>query len=1158
MANGLKENDFQHGMLLPHLTGINPGELGWILGKPNDIDPVRWIAKYDLLEFLRDGNPLNKRAFAEAKSAGKYPSDEAFLEAFIDQALMPKIESEPNAVFALRDGVKFAGKSFTLWNEAPRAGGGSDMADLFERNLLRVIPEAPFMRRFPLTGRSLSRRPDLVFFVNGLYFAYSELKTAQTGQTARNKGRGKIAGEFVEATKAALLEARARWDASGAKWPGFRNRSMPASEKNRIRQDICLYEKAVHISAIDMGTILMIADTDWILADVDDAIIAGDELAFISTLPDRVESAFMQAVEIRDKTGFEALLDHIAALFAKEAGIDREIAFFNQIRASRTTTVSEILRPWPAQRTMLFQALRRVGVLYEDESVPKISADSIRERLAKDLPGLDEPSIAKIVSDSLLHRNGTESHSIILQGAAGLGKTNVIVWLAQALADMPANGSKALYPLFDLIVLLTDRTELRRNIADEARRLSSTKGIVREAESFSDLREALELGARVVVVNIQKFPSMRKLSAEDPELGALLKNKRVAMIIDEVHRSQNGVLHDDTLAIFDEWGSVRPDGAKRNLIIGLTATPRDEILARYGEWRSASGPGDKILWAPFFSYAMKQAIRDGVVLNPIQNVIRFEDHLKFDVAKSFEEADFSGKKLVAPSMDSIYENRSRQQKIAKEAVRIFAAKTMMAIRPVGGRALGEGKAMFAAYSINAAIAYQQLLKEELLALAEDPLFAEHKETLKRIPVLLTFSDRQGLTKKCSELNDGMSQDDVIDAFRRKGAESNVKDGEPVVRNAIIVVVDKLLTGFDEPSLHTIFIDRALDDVLLFQAACRVNRRKKWKRDCLVVDFSHGGEVSKNLPKVFEKYGGITVSDLDPIAMLERMEAAFSILFRNKELSAHWKGWKALGGKGEPAKALSDYLDATVKSNRQTAVLLRKAATSWFSLRETLHGILDFGKQQLTKHDEKDRAAFAKQIADHLGARLADTKDEEHIEAVFDVDLVEEAGVFTGDIFAGDMPKEEEKPKKRDQNMPISIGSILEDDDVVSDIMATLADLQKAEDDREQMLIKPLRDFLSDLLKAIDQKGKGKNNDFYRKKVLEMALQGKDFAWDERREKFDDLLGEASIDLGLMRNPYYKAFMAPLMRRRDLVMADYEEWVSRGNGKDASSGAGISS
>jgi len=76
-----------------------------------------------------------------------------------------------------------------------------------------------------------------------------------------------------------------------------------------------------------------------------------------------------------------------------------------------------------------------------------------------------------------------------------------------------------------------------------------------------------------------------------------------------------------------------------------------------------------------------------------------------------------------------------------------------------------------------------------------------------------------------------------------------------VYNALIVVVDKLLTGFDEPTLHTLFIDRGMDDVLLFQAACRVNRWRKWKNDCLLVDFSHAGVVSKNLPKVFAKYGG---------------------------------------------------------------------------------------------------------------------------------------------------------------------------------------------------------------------------------------------------------------------------------------------------------------
>ena len=554
----------------------------------------------------------------------------------------------------------------------------------------------------------------------------------------------------------------------------------------------------------------------------------------------------------------------------------------------------------------------------------------IRALLAASLPELDTKKADEVVRKTLLHRNGQESHSILLQGAAGLGKTNVIVWLAQALADMADSRSRRPAPLFDLCILLTDRTELRQNVAEEAARLRATQNIVVEAETFKDLRDGLQDGVRVVVVNIQKFPSIKHLAEADPDLARLLLDKRVAFIIDEVHRTQNGILHDATIEIFDEWGTIRPEGAKRNLIIGLTATPRDEILARFGEWRSPAAAGDDIRWAPYFAYTMTQAIRDRVILNPIQNVIRFEDHLQYKITESVQKLKDAGK-LRAPSSDEIYQNPSRQAFVARQAALVFVAKTMMAIRPPG-RALGEGKAMFAAYSIKAAIAYQGLLRAELDKLADDPRFAEHAESIRACPVLLLYTDKQG-EASCASLNGGKNQDAIINEFRRKG--EGAKPGLKVY-NALIVVVDKLLTGFDEPTLHTLFIDRGMDDVLLFQAACRVNRWRKWKSDCLLVDFSHEGVVSKNLPKVFAKYGGITVSDLDAMNLKDKMDKAFKAFFDDKGLNAHWRSWKATqaGGKDkEGAIGLSDFLDGLVKDEKPRAVILRKMGSAWLGSRE---------------------------------------------------------------------------------------------------------------------------------------------------------------------------------------------------------------------------------
>ena len=1129
MAQGFKESDFQNGVFIPYLSEPQPGGLDWILGKPTDIDAARWIVPGDLLHFLREGCPLNAAAFAKAVKG--YDSEMEFLHAFLAEVLLPKIEAKANAAFVLRESLSFAGQSFVLWNEAPRAGAESNAVDLFKQNLLRVIPEATFERQFPHSNKRIRRRPDLVFFVNGLYLAYSELKTAQTGQTAAGHGRKKIAHDCVEAGIAVLREARERYAAEGGRWPGFRHRDLSEKVRWEIRQAICLYEKATHISGVDMGAMMVLPDIEWLLPEIDEAIESDDTQALVETLPGKVADAFLRTAEMREKPASVALAEHLASFFAPADGVDREIHFFNQNRPSRTTTGTEILRPRPAQRAMLFQAMQRVRELYAEESKSKINEADIRAALALSLPALDAKKADEVVRKTLLHRNGQESHSILLQGAAGLGKTNVIVWLAQALADLADPRSAAMPPLFDLCILLTDRTELRQNVAEEAARLRATQNIVAEAETFKDLRDSLQDGVRVVVVNIQKFPSIKRLAEADPDLARLLRDKRVAFIIDEVHRTQNGILHDATIEIFDEWGTIRPEGAKRNLIIGLTATPRDEILARFGEWRSPSAAGDDIRWAPYFAYTMTQAIRDRVILNPIQNVIRFEDHLQYKITESVQKLKDSDK-LRAPSSDEIYQNPNRQAFVARQAALVFVAKTMMAIRPPG-RALGEGKAMFAAHSIKAAIAYQGLLRAELDKLADDPRFAEHAETIRACPVLLLYTDKQG-EASCASLNGGKNQDAIISEYRRKG--EGAKPGLKV-HNALIVVVDKLLTGFDEPTLHTLFIDRGMDDVLLFQAACRVNRWRKWKGDCLLVDFSHEGIVSKNLPKVFAKYGGITVSDLDAMNLKDKMDKAFKAFFDDKGLNAHWRSWKAAqaGGKDKDgAIGLSDFLDGLVKDEKARAINLRKMGSAWLGSRERLWGILDFKKQELIKHADEKRAAFAEQVVRHLAVKLRDEDDS--VGAVFDIDLVEDAVGWGLDELPE--PAERKKKSKGETGLPHSIGGLMS----TLDAIELLAALQLTEQ-QKLLLIEKLKAFLIVLFQVIDGEGKKRNNDIHRKMVLAMANEGADFPWEDRYAKFKELLDAGALNLKIFAHPDRKALLPPLMKRAELVMADYEEWIA---------------
>ena len=350
------------------------------------------------------------------------------------------------------------------------------------------------------------------------------------------------------------------------------------------------------------------------------------------------------------------------------------------------------------------------------------------------------------------------------------------------------------------------------------------------------------------------------------------------------------------------------------------------------------------------------------------------------------------------------------------------------------------------------------------------------------------------------------------------------------------MVDKLLTGFDEPTLHTLFNDRGMDDVLLFQAACRVNRWRKWKNDCLLVDFSHEGVVSKNLPKVFAKYGGITVSDLDAMNLKAKMDKAFKLFFDDKGINAHWRSWKAAqaGGKDkEGATGLSDFLDALVKDDKPRAINLRKAGSAWLGSRERLWGILDFKKPELAKHADEKRAAFAEQVVKHLASKLRD--EDDRVGAVFDIDLVEDA-IGWGLDELPEAPEKKKKPKG-EPGLPHSIGGLMASLDAIE----LLAALQLTEQ-QKLLLIEKLKAFLMALFQVIDGEGRRRNNDIHRKMVLAMANEGADFPWEDRYAKFKELLDSSAINLKIYAHPDRKALLSPLMKRAELVMADYEEWV----------------
>ncbi|MCK9180628.1 MAG: DEAD/DEAH box helicase family protein, partial [Bacteroides sp.] len=393
--------------------------------------------------------------------------------------------------------------------------------------------------------------------------------------------------------------------------------------------------------------------------------------------------------------------------------------------------------------------------------------------------------------------------------------------------------------------------------------------------------KALTSDKRIVVVNVQKFSSIKDIL--DDTIVEELSKLRIAFLIDEIHRSQGGTQHEEMISVFDELQSsfdnnntYKQKAIKKNLIVGFTATPSDHTLARFGEYNKYA-EAEKI-WVPFDSYTMKEAIQDGYILNPIKGIVPVSAKMYFEVPdndlEGFEN-DFGYDEVPDNTDTGIDENgikyAIRKKKIYANNERIEAISNFIAKRLVTAvypNIRGTAKAMLAASSIPAAIKYTGFIKKQYNNLVQDKKYERFKEA----PVYIVYSDSQEYPSS-SSINNGLSEKTVLQNFK-------------LAKNGIIIVVDKLQTGFDEPKLHSLFLDKEIRGINAIQTISRVNRTTKHKNDCKIIDFSYKNINVKNIKEAFEHFSNVVVSDFDPLGDEEKL------MLYHKDLKGHllYKAW----------------------------------------------------------------------------------------------------------------------------------------------------------------------------------------------------------------------------------------------------------------------------
>lgn len=817
----MNELHLQDKFLLPFFCN----DLGYKEVKANTVTNSLVIEE-DLEAFI-SATPLNEKAYDVLLK--KYKGNNSQLLQELIDLIQERIGSSRNMALFIN-----ANKSITLRGIKLHLFYPSDSVihsnDLFDENIFSVVQELPY--KFKFQGAQIfSFRPDIVLFVNGIYLGYSELKSNYTSQSAIKNGRGKVIKDYFEAIKAYHQHIDS-------------NNMLSENEKLTQRKNFLkIFEKAIHITTTDIGETYVIRT----IADYFDEIITTCREGKFDReeIEKKAHSVFKLYPLLNPEADKKGKLKELFSALYSKFMIEKEILYYNFIERDVHVKkgVKEVkdqpgflISPRPKQKFGTDKIMAKIDEFLDHEQDPNY----FEKLLEKQLTGVSETKKAELLKKRKAYSNNKNVYSLLMQYAAGFGKSNIIGWSALQLKDLRRTDSNGnMQYVYDKVMIVVDRLQLRSQIDSLMLNMNIDKRMVVEATNKKTFQKALASDNRIVIVNLQKFGSVKEMM-DTSVLGKLAK-MRIVFLIDEIHRSNSGDQHEEMISVFDELQSPFDSGAyaekatKKNLIVGFTATPDDHTLARFGEF-SGYAESEK-LWRPFDSFTMKEAIEDGFILNPLKNIVPVASKMLFDLPSNPLEG-FTEKDFKDADKKQIYENRERIDAISKYVADLLVKDVYRQIR-------GTGKAMLAVYSIKSAIAYKEAVTKYFKELVDLPKYEKYAEA----PIHIVYSSNQD-EQSATGLNEGLTEEKVLENFALK-------------KNGLIIVVAKLQTGFDEKKLHTLFLDKEIRGISAIQTISRVNRTTKYKNDCKIVDFSYNNVNVQNLKDAFEHFSDVVVSDFDP-------------------------------------------------------------------------------------------------------------------------------------------------------------------------------------------------------------------------------------------------------------------------------------------------------
>lgn len=535
--------------------------------------------------------------------------------------------------------------------------------------------------------------------------------------------------------------------------------------------------------------------------------------------------------------------------------------------------------------------------------------------------------VSRLEAKALQHSDTGRRY--LIQHSAGSGKSNSITWLAFRLAEIKDADNNG---FFNSVIVVTDRVNLddqiRKNIFAFAD--PKIKSIIGAATSSTELKDELEAGKKIIITTVHKFPYIMKT------VGVDLKDKRFAIIIDEAHSSQSGSMATALNRVMAGLGAPPVDGieddedalnallaevikgkrmAQNANFYAFTATPKGKTLETFG---TPFVEEETTKFKPFHNYSMKQAIEEGFILDVLKNYTTYHSFHKIrkkneDVQGEFDR-DQAQKKLH-------YWVESRPETVAKKAeimVGHFHEKVQHVLD-------GEARCMIVTSGIERAIDYFREVNK---------LLAERHSPYKAI---VAFSGEK-------KINGVGYTEESLNGFPSAKIETTFASGD----YRFLIVADKFQTGYDEPLLCAMYVDKGLSSVKTVQTLSRLNRAKPKKRTFVLDFFNDADDVQKDFQRYFRTTilsGETDVNKLNDL--IDIIEAAG--IYANEEVVRFNKLFWA----GAERETLDPILDTVVERFKENLtdedkIKVKSAIKSFVRTYDFLVTLLPSGSVEMEK------------------------------------------------------------------------------------------------------------------------------------------------------------------------------------------------------------------